>query len=359
MKILIIQQKMIGDVLTSSMLFEALKAQHPNAELHYLINTHTFSVVEHNPFIDTIVFFTKEHESSKLALLKLAKSIRREHYDVVIDVYSKLSSNIISLFSGAKTKISYYKSYTSALYTHNIKRKPTATSTDGLAVEHRLQLLEPLEIHQTNATPKIYLTNQEIANSASILERNGIHLDQPLYMISVLGSGVNKTYPFKYMAKVIDSVIKTTKGQVLFNYIPNQATEARAIYELCKPEHQKNIHFDVFAKDLRGFLAITSHCDALIGNEGGAINMAKALGIKTFAIFSPWIDTETWGAVENSNHVNVHLKTYAPALYAGKADKEMKREALSLYKSFKPSYFIEKLQIFLNQTLADRPKLNI
>lgn len=359
MKVLIIQQKMIGDVLTSSMLFAAIKAKHPYAELHYLINSHTFPVVDNNPFIDKVVFFTKEHESSKMALLKFAKLVKQEHYDVVIDVYSKLSSNIISLFSGAKTKISYYKSYTSALYTHNIKRKSIATSTDGLAIEHRLQLLEPLDIHQTTATPKIYLTEQERATSASFLEGNGIHLDQPLYMISVLGSGLNKTYPFAYMAEVIDTVIETTKGQILFNYIPNQATKARAIYDLCKPENQPHIFFDVFAKDLRDFLAITSYCDALIGNEGGAINMAKALGIKTFAIFSPWIDTETWGAMVDNNHANVHLKTYTPEVYAGKADKEMKREALSLYKSFTPSFFIQKLKLFLEETLVDRPKHNI
>jgi len=32
---------MIGDVLTSSVLFEAIKLKHPSAELHYLVNSHT------------------------------------------------------------------------------------------------------------------------------------------------------------------------------------------------------------------------------------------------------------------------------------------------------------------------------
>ncbi len=46
MKILVIQQKMIGDVLTSSILFEALRLKYPNAQLDYLINEHTFPVVQ-------------------------------------------------------------------------------------------------------------------------------------------------------------------------------------------------------------------------------------------------------------------------------------------------------------------------
>jgi heptosyltransferase II len=348
LKILIIQQKMIGDVLTSSILFKAIKDEHPKAELHYLINIHTFSVVDNNPFIDKFIFFTKEVESSKKELFKLAKSIRKENFDVVIDVYSKLSSNIITLFSGAKTKISYHKYYSAAVYNFNVKRKTIASTQAGLAIENRLQLLEPLAIHITTAKPEIFLTKAEIENSKSFLESNGVVLNKPLYMMSVLGSGNNKTYPFEYMAEVIDTVAEQTKGQLLFNYIPNQITEAKAIFDLCKPETQKHIKFDVFGKSLREFLAITHHCDALIGNEGGAINMAKALNIKTFAIFSPWIDTSTWGTFEDSNHVNVHLKDYVPELYANKAEKDMKKESLKLYEAFKPEFFIDKLKTFIN-----------
>ena len=64
MKILVIQQKMIGDVLTSSILFEVLRAEYPNAELHYLIYPHTLPVVENNPFIDKIIIFKEEFKKS-------------------------------------------------------------------------------------------------------------------------------------------------------------------------------------------------------------------------------------------------------------------------------------------------------
>ena len=61
MKVLVIQQKMIGDVLTSSILFEAIKIEHPSAELHYLINSHTVPVVENNPFVDKLVLLSLIH----------------------------------------------------------------------------------------------------------------------------------------------------------------------------------------------------------------------------------------------------------------------------------------------------------
>ncbi|WOD43912.1 glycosyltransferase family 9 protein [Hwangdonia lutea] len=347
MKILVIQQKMIGDVLTSSILFEALRQKYPNAQLDYLINEHTYPVVENNPFINHFIFFTKEAESSKKALFKLVKSVRKREYDIVIDVYSKLSSNLITAFSKAKTKISYYKHYSKFIYHHNIKRQQSTNTNIGLAISHRLQLLQPLGIKTDSIKPKIFLSDSEIADSKRFLEHENINLKQPLFMISVLGSGENKTYPFPFMAKVIDVIAEKTKGQILFNYIPKQEAQAKAILNLCNTETKKHIKFHVFGKSLREFLAITQHCDAVIGNEGGAINMAKALNVKTFAIYSPWIDKASWNLFEDENNVSVHLKDYKPELYT-KPEKEYKNEALGLYQKFKPELFFDKLEGFLS-----------
>lgn len=348
MKILIIQQKMIGDVLTSSVLFEALRERYPPAQLDYLINTHTMPVVENNPFIDNFVFFTPVAEKSKKALWTLSQSVKKAKYDVVIDVYSKLSSNLITALSGANTKISYYKYYSTFLYTYNIKRATKTDEACGLAIVNRLQLLEPLDIHIKSAKPKIYLTSEELETSKQFLISNGINLQIPLIMISVLGSGANKTYPFEYMAKVIDQIVATTNGQILFNYIPKQEVDAQAIFNLCKPETQTHIYMSLFGKSLREFLALTAHCHALIGNEGGAVNMAKALNIKTFTIFSTWIDKGTWNIFEEENiNESVHLKDYKPELYNGKTEKDMKPQAMELYQEFTPDLYKSKLDRFL------------
>ena len=107
---------MIGDVLTSTILFELLKRQYPSSELHYLVNSHTLAVIENNPFIDKVLLFTPEMEAKKSEIRSLIQEVREQHYDTVIDVYSKLSSNLITFLSGAKTKVSVNKSYTSFIY---------------------------------------------------------------------------------------------------------------------------------------------------------------------------------------------------------------------------------------------------
>jgi lipopolysaccharide heptosyltransferase II len=351
MKILIIQQKMIGDVLTTSILFEALKQKYPNSKLHYLINSHTFPVVENNPFIDQFIFFSPEIEKSKLKFFQFLKSVRKEKYDVVVDVYSKLSSNIVTIFSSANIKITKYKWYTSTLYTHPIKYNNKSKTDAGLAIENRMQLLQPLNKNfPQNLKPIIYLTNKEIEKANAYLIKSNINLLKPLFMISVLGSDKTKSYPIKFMAKVIDIIVNETKGQILFNYIPKQENDARAIYNTCEKHTQENIQFHIFGKNLREFLALTSHCNALIGNEGGAVNMAKALNIQTFTIFSPWIKKEIWSIFENKKtNVSVHLKDYMPNWFEKKSEKEIKHNSTILYNKFKPHFFEKKLRSFCSK----------
>lgn len=346
MKVLIIQQKMIGDVLATSILFEAIKHHYPGAELHYVINTHTFPVVENNPFIDKFIFITPEIEDSKTKFFKFLRSCKRKRYDALIDVYGKFSSALISAFTNASTKSAYHKTYTSFIYSDAIKRIKNPQHNASLAVENRMRLLECLDIPFKLYSPKIYLMDLEIEQTKSYLEKNKINLSEPLYMISVLGSSAIKTYPAEYMARLLDFILATKpNAQILFNYIPKQEKEAKVIFDLCIKKTQQHIFFNVFGNNLREFLSITQHCTALIGNEGGANNMAKALNIPTFTIFSPYLNKENWfGDNENDQHTAVHLADYMDYDIA-----LAKKTPLDYYLKFKPELLLKKLDHFLTK----------
>lgn len=350
MKILVIQQKMIGDVLTSTIICEALKKEYPKATIDYLVNSSTKPVIQENPFFDHIIEFKNEYRDSKKEFYSFLKEIKKTKYDLVVDAYGKLESNLISYFSKAPKKVSFYKWYTRFLYSKVIYRKAAPITNASIAIENRLRLVyEEDKIISNLIRPKIFLLEQERNTSKSYLKDNGITSEKPLIMISVLGSEMRKTLPFDYMAKVIDEIVATTNANILFNYIPSQEKDAKAIYDLTTTNTQNHIHFNVFGKSLREFIAILYHCDALIGNEGGAVNMAKALDKPTFTIFSPWIIKKDWNMFEDGiKHDSVHLYDFKPELYGDKTPKEMKNKALELYKSFSTDLIIPSLRSYLN-----------
>lgn len=342
---------MIGDVLVSSIICNNLRAAYPDAQINYLVYASTTPVLEGNTNIDNIILFEEKHRKSKKELLKLGLQLRKENYDVLIDAYSKLESWILVLLSGAKRKISYKKPGRTFLYTDNVPFEPFPKTNLGLAIERRLSLLEPLDLKiETDPIPKLFVSEKENKEAIALFEQHQVRKDRKTIMISLLGSEKLKTYPLEFMAKVVDYIADNADVNILFNYFPKQSKEAKIVFNACKPSTQNKIYFDLLGGDLRSFIGLVNQCDAIIGNDGGAINMAKALGKPSFIIFSPWIEKKIWATFEDGiQHLSVHLKDYRPVLFQNKTEKMLKKEALPLYQKFLPEFFEDRIKLFLNQ----------
>jgi len=353
MKILVIQQKMIGDVLVSSIICNNLRRAYPDARIDYLVYESTTPVLNGNPNIDNIILFREKHKNSKRAFLKLGLQIRKEKYDLVIDAYSKLESWAIVLLSGAKRKISYKKPGRNFLYTDNVPFAIFPKTNMGLAIERRLSLLKPLDLEiEIDPLPKLFVTDEENEMARRLFENHGVKKDRKTVMVSLLGSEPLKTYPPEFMAAVVDEIAKNDVN-IFFNYFPSQLHEAKNIYDACQRKTQQKVYFDLLGNDLRSFIAIMNNCDLIVGNDGGAINMAKALGKPSFIIFSPWIEKKIWATFEDGiHHISVHLQEFRPELFDNLSEKEIKYKTPKLYEEFKPGLFSNKLNGFLQLNLS-------
>lgn len=351
MKILVIQQKLIGDVLISTVVLEALATNYPDAELHYLINSYTRPIIENNPFVQKVQLFTPEMANSNRAFYAFIKRIRKENYDIVIDAYGKWSSTIISFFSKAPVRISYYKFYTFFFYTKTTKLLKAPRHHQRLAIENRLALLSPLGIPFHPYAPGLYVTTKEKKAGQALLTGAGIDVKRPLIMIGLLGSTPNKSYPPSYMIAVLEYVIKKIPDvQLVLNYAPAQKQEANNILKRCKADCKKHIFNQVYADNLRMFMSITTHCNAFIGNEGGAANMSKALSVPVFAIFSPIIGKQGWfNESEKPKNYAVHIADFIT--WTKKEERRAKKDPLPYYQKLTPEKIMPELDAFLENII--------
>lgn len=349
MKILVIQQKMIGDVLVSSIICNNLRIAYPDAQIDYLVYESTTPVLEGNKNIDNIILFQEKHRKSKKEFFKLILQIRANKYDLLIDAYSKLESWMIVLLSNAKRKISYKKKGRTFLYTDNVPFEPFPKTNLGLAIERRLSLLESLNLNiEIDPLPKLFVTKKENQEALSLFEKHQLKKERKTVMISLLGSEKLKTYPLEYMANVVDAIADSFDVNILFNYFPKQINDAKFVLDNCKSSTQEKIYFNLLGNDLRSFIAIMNQCDLILGNDGGAINMAKALKKPSFIIFSPWIEKKIWATFEDGlMHRSVHLNDFKPELFLDFSEKELKTNTPVLYKAFRPELFINQLIDFL------------
>jgi ADP-heptose:LPS heptosyltransferase len=354
MKILVIQQKMIGDVLISSIICNNLRTAYPQAQIDYLVYESTTPVLEGNTAIDNLILFKEIHRNSNRAFLKLAFKIRREKYDLVIDAYSKLESWIFVLLSGAKRRISYKKPWRNFLYTDNVPFATFPKTNMGLAIERRLSLLKPLDLNiAIDPLPKLYVTQKENMEAVALFEKHGVLKSRKTIMISLLGSEKRKTYPLEFMAVIVNRIAENHDVNILFNYFPKQINDAQKVYDACWEQTRQKIYFDLLGDDLRSFIAIMNNCDIIVGNDGGAINMAKSLNKPSFIIFSPWIEKKIWATFEDGiHHKSVHLREFKPEMLEGFSERELKQMTPELYQEFHPEFFFGQLDRFLDTNLS-------
>lgn len=351
-KILIIQNKRIGDVLISSVIANNFKKKYPDSIVHFMCYPFTQGVIENNKNIDEIISIEEKKIKNIFDFGKLILSVRKQKYDVIFDPYSKFQSRLICKFSNSPKTVGHKsrkKFGNLAYYTNPIEILKDKTNICGKAIEDRIHLLQQestfLEI---DYEPKIFLTTTE--KQFKIPHK---YQGKKIVMLGILGSTPNKSMPYEYIATIIDHIATTFDCYLLFNYAPHQHAEADKIYSICK--NKSNIILDLYAPTIRDFAVLMNQCSVLVSNEGGTVHIAKALNKPTFTIFSPFVNKSHWASFEDGKmHHSIHLLEEKPELFNAYTFEERKRiekNPQELYKELTPKMIIPILTKYLNQFL--------
>lgn len=347
MKILIIQNKRIGDVLLASIIPNNIKKNYPDSTITFFCYDNAAPVLEQNPNIDRIIA-VKEKELKKIKnLARYALLIRKENFDLIIDPYVKFQSQVLSLMSGAPRRISYQKKTLPFAYTKQIPILKKNVSEFGKAIDDRLNLITSIDNSIVpDPYPRLFLTEAEIQHGKQILTK--LDPTRKTLMIGVLGSNASKSLPLEYTVEIINFLIANYNLNILFNYIPSQQEIVDEI--LNKINTSEKVYPEIVGSNIREFIEIMYHCDLLIANEGGSVHIAKALKKATFTIFSPYIVKDFWATFENEpQNESIHLKEVRPDLFEKKSRKEIAASSEQLYHEFTPDLILPKLQKFMKE----------
>ncbi|QZE12900.1 glycosyltransferase family 9 protein [Halosquirtibacter laminarini] len=354
MKILIIQQKRIGDVLVSTVLCNNLRKKYPDATIDYLVFDFTKEVALGNPNIDELILFD-DADRKAIPLFKFAWKIRRRNYDYIIDPYSKMDSWVISALSGVKNRFSFKKRY--GIYTKGFPtRSAQIDESYGQIIASRLNLISELvgEDFDYDYIPKIFLSAEEREKGTKLLKHLGVSIDQPIIMIGVLGSVENKTYPVEQVKEVINELNRNFEGTILFNYYKDDADKAEKLYYAL--DRKDNVVWKSGGKSLRELAQILSHVDLYIGNDCGHPHIAKSLSVPTFTFFAPQIDPDNWGILEcMEKHNSTHLRDWEPDYKERYEKQDLLEKNRELYEKMDAQDVIKKIQDHLrkNQILSE------
>lgn len=157
-KILVIQSAFIGDAILGTSVIEKLFQSFPDSKIIYLVRKGNESLFSGHPFLEEVWTFDKKRKIN--SLWYLFTKIRKEKFDVIVNLHRYASSNLLSLFSGAEMKCAFYVQPFSFFFYEKIKH--------GIGNgKHEIERNHSLIASWTDdkvAKPKLYPTEQDFLN---------------------------------------------------------------------------------------------------------------------------------------------------------------------------------------------------
>lgn len=154
-KILIIQTASLGDVILATPVVEKIHNSFPESKIDFLLKYGYQDIFKEHPFIRRVIVWDKS-EKKYHHLKELIQVIRERKYDTVINIQRFASSGLITVLSGAKTKIGFNKNPFSLFFTKSVKHELNNVGIGLHEADRNLKLVEDLTKDLKKYSVKLY-----------------------------------------------------------------------------------------------------------------------------------------------------------------------------------------------------------
>lgn len=289
-KFLVIQTAFIGDAVLATGILEKIHVTYPNAQIDYLVRNGNQSLFHQHPFINKVLVWNKQKSKYK-NLFKLIFEIRKNRYDVLINVQRFSATGFITALSGAKMKIGFNKNPLSFLFDVKVKH----TTTNNLHEIERNQLLLEKICNGDASMPKLYPTLQDQEFVAKYTTKKFI-------TIAPASVWFTKQFPSHQWLKFINELPKDIVVYLL---------GGKSDCELCDILKQHSQHNEVF--NLAGELsflqsaALMQQAEMNYVNDSAPMHFASAVNAATCAVYCSTIPEFGFGPL-STNHCVVQIE---------------------------------------------------
>jgi ADP-heptose:LPS heptosyltransferase len=283
-KILVIRRDNIGDLVCTTPLLDALRAQLPGARIAALVNTYNAEVLARNPALDELFVYEKLKHRSKGLLgyacdrLRFAARLRRAGFDCVIVPVP--APQTLRLARG--------------LQAGRVIAADTAAPAGRHEVERVFELGRELGVKGAPGPMRIFPDRE---NSARLRSRLGAG---PFAAVHISARRPAQRWPLERYAALARELARSTRVLLLWapgvKDNPRHPGDDEAAAQVAAQAQSQNV-VPVPTPDLATLIAALALAERIVCPDGGAMHIAAALGKPVVALFgdSPVERWRPWG----------------------------------------------------------------
>jgi len=273
-KILVIKLRGIGDVVLSTIIFDSLQENFPDAKIDFLTEKASFPVLENLPQINDVIEFNRK---STIERLKLFPKIRAKKYNLVLDLFSNPATAQLTFLSGAHYRIGF--PYRGRKYAYNLFG-PSERGKFHAGLLH-LEVLKAFGVEISSQRLYFNLGNNAYPFVNQYVSLIDIMDNLVVGLIPSGGWSSKRCEPEKF-AEIGDKIAEKYGAKILILWGPGDLNDAEKIRTIMK-------YKAVLApkSSLREMGALISRCSFVIANDSGPMHIATALDIPVLSLHGP------------------------------------------------------------------------
>jgi lipopolysaccharide heptosyltransferase II len=295
LNILLIRLRLIGDVVFTTPIPRALKRAYPDARISYLVEETAAPVVARHPFIDELIVVGRSRGMRRLRDdVSLALRLRREKYDLVLDLHSGPRASWLAWSTGSRLRIGYEVVGRSWMYTTVVARPRELRARHS--VLNQWDLLEAIPGWNGGAPdPVRHPVEMEVdplasARIARYLSDLGLTADHELVVAHVSASNQFKRWPEHAFAEVFASLARQhERRRLVVCSGPSDRDAAGRVVALAREQLGADAPriLDVAEFTLEELHALISQSRLFIGGDTGPLHIAATTRTPIVALFGP------------------------------------------------------------------------
>ncbi len=277
--ILIIKPSALGDVVQSLPVLGPLRAHFPDARITWVIRDDLRELVDGHPLLDTCLLYKRTGGLRECGTL--LRTLRREHFDLVIDLQGLLRSAVMTAVTRAPLCVGLENSREGSHHTHNL----VLPQTDRLAPAHA-RYWQVAEALGRGGDPQ--LARLPISAAAQEWARD-ITADRahPLLAVHAGAMWETKRWPVKSFAVVAARAARDLGASLLLvGGKSEQATSSHMLSLLRDLSPQSDVRDLTGRTGIGQLAAVLERADLLLTGDSGPMHLAAAVGTPVVGLFT-------------------------------------------------------------------------
>ena len=299
MTILLIRLRLVGDVVFTTPAIRALRLRYPDARLLYLVEPAAAPVVTHNPHLTRVI--TVPHSRGWRRLrddLRVARELRAERCDLVIDFHGGPRSAWLAWASGAPRRVGYDIQGRAWMYTTVVHRPRSLHPRHS--VENQWDLLAAVDpafaggADRTAHPVEMAVTPADGAAAAAKLARHGIGTAaatrETLIVLHVSAGNPFRRWPEQAFADVAAGLVRQSPDRrVLVTAGPSDREAVQRVVGAARAQAGGAAAQVIDAGDfsLADLRAVLDRSALYIGGDSGPLHIASTSGVPIVGLYGP------------------------------------------------------------------------